>query len=270
MGKVRTFQPGFIFKPEIGQYFQNQPQDYTQFVDTDWSVLEPSGWTRNPTSKNDIVTLGDEPYSAKSLRFRYIPPWDNPTGTYWPGTFTCALPNNTKEVYTGVITKKSSNWKDHITTTNPKMWFHVGNSGGGGDPFLIVWRKTSNQPRGTFQHGAQTGYPIPPGDGEPVDGTFYHNITSKSIPNDQWCHIECITIMNTDGENYDGEYHQWIDGVKVTEYKPPGSGIFWNNVTPAKWLNVKWEPLWGGLGGVIDYEFWLYVNHTRVAYKLWT
>jgi len=235
-------------------YFANQPVSYTQIVDTSWPAFTGDGdWESWTESRKAIVTEGTEPYSAKCLEHIYEV-GDYTGQTYNPG-HTVHYLNSIKrtEIYLSIIFKKSSNFQEHPNgTCSPKVGF-VGDvgTGGGGDPLMICWA-SNGKIAGFIQNSSS-----PPND------EMWQNVGTVAVSPGDWCELEVVAVMNTPGENYDGEYHQWVDSTKVCEY----TDLWYSDAASPGWDFFSQKPLWGGSGGEITEEFYLYINHTRIAVK---
>lgn len=85
--------------------------------------------------------------------------------------------------------------------------------------------------------------------------------TSIKFVRGQWYKWEVVTSAGTPG-GANGTIDWWINGVHVGHYTgipyvPPGGS--------ASWEIFKWDPTWGGIGGTVPADQFMYVDHIRIS-----
>lgn len=82
-----------------------------------------------------------------------------------------------------------------------------------------------------------------------ADGAYWQNAGpggADVMEKDTWVELEWYCVMNT-GTNSDGEWHTWLDGVKIMEYT---NLAYEDGTKNGTWDSLKWNPTWGGSGGI--------------------
>jgi hypothetical protein len=85
--------------------------------------------------------------------------------------------------------------------------------------------------------------------------------TSIKFERGQWYRWEVLTSAGTPG-GANGTIDWWINGVHVGHYTgipyvPPGGSPTWEI--------FKWDPTWGGMGGTVPADQFMYVDHIRIS-----
>jgi hypothetical protein len=159
--------------------------------------------------------------------------------------------------------KVSSNWVGHPTGTNKVLHFWVADAnrvfayidGSGANtlhPYLGLQAIAT-----PFNDGAgqiSTSVNLRPN----VAGH-----TGAQIVRGQWYHWEILLNVNTNGAP-NGTADWWIDGVQVAHY----SGIGYVSGSQSRYFNVmRWDPTWGGLGGTVPADQYMYLDHIYISGK---
>jgi len=239
-----------------GPFFENQPGDYSLVTDHPCSSLTYDSWV-SYGSNVSIVSEGTEPYSSSnSLQFLYP---DGLSGGSYSGNQARYL-SGYKHIYVGFFVKFSVGWQEHPGgTDSPKICFFLDDDpvggGGGGDP-LYIRRGSDGRIDGNIQN---SDLPTPGAGQRSLTQNEGEVVTSPG----SWAHVEVIAIMNTMGENYDGEFYMWVDGTLVCAY----TDIWYSDSATPTWDRVNIHPIWGGLGGEILADQYWWCDHFRIAGK---
>jgi uncharacterized protein YjdB len=144
------------------------------------------------------------------------------------------------------ITKTLHFWVGDGNTSGNKLYTQI--SGGATDP-LSAWVNLQGViAGGNFDNG--TSAEFAPNLGQPA-----------TIVRGQWHRYELVMKGNSAGTR-DGTLDWWLDGVHVGSYTGiqyvPGA---------ATWSTVKWNPTWGGLGGIVPADFYETMDHIYISGK---
>ncbi len=144
------------------------------------------------------------------------------------------------------VTKTLHIWVSDGTTSGNRLYTNVRGCGSGP---LSAWVNLQGVVAGgNVDNG--TSAEFGPNLGQPA-----------TIVRGQWQHYELVIKANSAG-TADGTIDWWLDGVHVGSY----GGIQYvpGNAT---WDLMKWNPTWGGLGGVVPADFTESMDHIYVSGK---
>lgn len=79
--------------------------------------------------------------------------------------------------------------------------------------------------------------------------------------------VEIVIKMNSASGRHDGELHIWVDGVRTHEYTPAnGKGVnWWEKERQSRIGQVKWTPVWGGIGRTVSQRMYAEMSHAYVS-----
>ncbi len=166
-------------------------------------------------------------------------------------------------LYVSMWVKLSSNWVGHPTGTNKVLHFWVADAN---RVFAYIDGSGSNTLHPYI--GLQAiATPFNDGAGETSTSVNLRpNLpghTGTQIVRGQWYHWEILLNVNTNGAA-NGTADWWIDGLQVAHY----AGIGYVSGSQSRYFNVmRWDPTWGGLGGVVPADQYMYLDHIYVSGK---
>jgi len=234
----------------------NEPIDFIMITERSFDSLEENGWGYISYTSPDnykIVSDVSAPYSPNNIgQITYVA--GRGGGGEPAKTYVNWNPSKPKKLYVSSWIKLSDNWQGHDTLINKLFYAQIG-EGNVLSRFFLHARGANS---GTLSPcGMTQGTPL--GD----QRLLCPNLGSANIERGMWHQYELLLVDNT-GDNYDGEYHLWVDGVKVAEYKD----IIWTNGTERKgWRGFEWTPIWGGIGDVIEQEQYMWMDHVYISGK---
>jgi hypothetical protein len=95
-----------------------------------------------------------------------------------------------------------------------------------------------------------------------VNRILHQNLnTSKLFTVGPWHHLEAVFEINTIGQA-NGIYKLWIDGVAVAKYTDV---MYIDAANPSKFNYWKWNPTWGGVGGVRTRNDYVDIDHVYIS-----
>lgn len=249
--------------------YTHEPSGFTQHTDRGFSQFNPAGspdtWLASQevaTSHMTITTDSTAPKSPSSvLQIQYPAQTVAGGSTYTAATLELDMSTpHPASCYLARWTKLDPNFQGHPTSANKMGEFFL-NQGASGMAHLLQGA-----------HCKATTDPVYPalslnGGTDYRESLYFDpNIVPGAVQiRGNWHKIEWCAQLNTiasDGTpNYDGEYHLWLDDLKVFERRDlkmadvTGAGI------------TTWKPswIWGGLGGTITTTFYLWEDHQHVS-----
>lgn len=230
----------------------NEPVGYTALEELtfDVPIADTASWNDYAGVNFDIVVdAGNPSESTNTGRCLY------PAGQAGGGAFVnighdSIAANNAKEIYYCSAFKLSSNFEYHPTGVNKIFFINVEGYGGGGDPYVFFADSDFDPPK---------MIPI-------LQGTFprvFNGATNAGIDRDEWFIVESKQTMNTAG-NADGTLKHWINGVLVVDV----SDVEWVNSVYIWNSAPKLQPTWGGAGGTVVNNFYLYCGAIYVSWSV--
>ncbi len=87
------------------------------------------------------------------------------------------------------------------------------------------------------------------------------NAGPDPIERGRWHRWEVLLVANTGGR-FDGEVHWWIDGSKAGQYRDLRFGM---SDQSKIWELVSWRPIWGGAGGVVREDQYMWIDDLYVS-----
>jgi uncharacterized protein YjdB len=229
---------------------------FNSTVEDNWTV--PSWAGTNVLSITSDATAPKSPSNVQQIRF--------PAGFGGgdsPALTERNLGSTASTLYVSMWIKISSNWQGHPTGTNKVLHFWVA---GLNRVFVYIDGSGTNilQPYLGLQ-GIATAY----NDGHGSTSTSVNlspNVagqTGAQIVRGQWYHWELVLRVNTSGAT-DGSADWWINGVQVGHYTGIG---YVSSGQSRTWEDMKWDPTWGGLGGTIAADQFMWMDHFYMSGK---
>lgn len=235
--------------PSSGTF--KEPSGFTKVTERAWKALgETSGWEEPSNSNFAFASDANAPYSAPSIGRILFPKGFQGGSSPAFAEYTAPSDKRFKRAYFRYWLKVSDNWYGHQVQDKigyawidgqPKMFSAL--VGGGNNPLKVQVRL-----QGLWKSSAQ-------GDDLPT------NLSSGAFSRGQWHLLEFVIVANTPGVA-NGEAHWWVDGVKVgaaTDIGWVGSG------SSADWSIFSWRPIWGGAGGTVPADQYMYMDHFYVS-----
>ena len=248
----------------LGGTGSQEPQGMTLFTERPFSAVDEDGWgvpsapdINNYTIDSDAVGPRSAP-RVGTIRF--------PAGFIGgnsPAFSEKSLGSGAGTLYISMWIKLSSNWVGHPTGTNKVLHFWIA---GLNRVFAYVDGAGSNVLKPYI--GLQ-GIAAPYNDGAGQTATSVNlgpNVpghTGVQIVRGQWYRWEIVFQANANG-GANGSADWWIDGVQVGHY----TGIPYVAANQSREFNVmRWDPTWGGRGGTVPADQFMYVDHIYVSGK---
>lgn len=192
-----------------------------------------------------------------------------PGSTYAPGAFqtqgfTSSVHGSLqyRELYMRTAFRVSANWQGHPTGVSPKLVYLRTNGDPRAEPFLLLdgseapYRLTVNlQGSGLDPRNAIRGL---------ASNAPSANTTDvEDMQLNTWYVVEVQLILNTPG-NPTGVFRMWLNGTLTHEYTdisflPGGTQLYWSN--------GHFNSTWGGQGGTIPEDMFLFWDHVYFSGK---
>jgi len=247
-----------------GQGENAEPQGMSVLTERPFKAVGEDGWgvPGSPDISNyTIVNDDNAPKSGPSVAAIRFPAGF--AGGNSPAFSEKSLDSKMGTLYVSMWIKLSSNWVGHLTGTNKVLHFWVADLN---RVFAYVDGSGSNVLRpyiglqgiaGDYNDGAgqtSTSVNLRPN----VAGQ-----TNVQIVRGQWYHWEMLFVVNSNGAP-NGTADWWINGVQVGHYM----GIPYVSASQSRNFNVmRWDPTWGGRGGTIPSDQYMYLDHIYVSGK---
>lgn len=228
-----------------GEGGAHEPSSFTKITERGFSAFDEDGWS---DQRNSNLSLVD---GALQQRHPGAEDWDDcsATGGGWEGGKGGSTSQGTfadkKALYLHVWVKLSSNFEGHGSGVN-KYIFIRGN-GGGAEVAYILFRGVDS---GTLKVNMN------------AQGQYNDNMSSAAVSRDQWVEIEAIFVQNSAIDVADGEYHQWVNGVKTSEHFDVLYAI---NTNKDHFDAVRINPTWGGVGDCLTHNQFIWTDHIYVS-----
>ena len=239
-----------------------EPSGMTRITETTFSTGTEDGWIFEYNQTNaQIVQDATAPRSPSGvMQFTYPAGFAGGAG---PNSLERDWAAHTyKTLYVSSWMKLSSNFYGHCgpeITKTLHIWVSDGGNSGGnklytnvrgcGTAALSAWVNLQGVVSGgNFDGGSSAEFA--PNLGQPA-----------TIVRGQWHRYELVIKGNSAGAK-DGTVDWWLDGVHVGSYTGiqyvPGA---------ATWELMKWNPTWGGLGGIVPADFYESMDHIYISGK---
>jgi len=244
-----------ITPPDTTPVFgSNEPAGFTAYTTRDFNVRDPADWwiggsgrAGQAPDKFQIVQDATSPGSPPNVgRITYEPGF----GGGWPPARTGFGRFSASELYVSMWFKVSANWQRHPVGVNKILYITDGSNGGGGDPMYLNLQ-TSGSADWIFRVHLQ---------GPTGARNLSENLGHVRVIPGRWHKIEVILRMNSNPTASDGESHVWVDGVKTAAY----TNVRWSR-GDLTFDSVRWEPIWGGVGGVVSQTMYQYADRIYVS-----
>jgi hypothetical protein len=215
----------------------HEPSGMTLITERTFSAKGEEGWYDENNARYTIIQDSSAPKSPSAVgQMRY--PAGFGAGAS-PAVAEEHMGSRYNTIYVNYWIKLSSNWVGHESTANKT---------------LCLW---SNDQPGTVTEtfGSGRGRLVP---GVAVQGgenvALKPNLVDVEFTRGVWHQFELIATLST------GTLDWWFDGVQVAHYT--GRRIGGNT-----WGILQWCPVWGGTGGSVPAEQFMWMDHLRVSGK---
>lgn len=240
-----------------------EPTGMTAITERPFNAAVEDGWLL-PTWAQPYFTVVADATAPKSpsnvARVRYPAGW---AGGDSPALEERDLGGTATTLYVSMWMRLSPNWVGHPTGTNKviHLWINGINR-----VFAFADGSGSNilTPRIGLQ---QIAAPYDDGFGNVATGVDLRpNVAGQlgvQIVRGRWHRWEIVLKSNTPG-TATGSVDWWLDGTLVGHY----TGIQYVGAGGSNtWDITKFDPTWGGLGGTIPAEQYLYMDHLYISGK---
>jgi hypothetical protein len=246
-----------------GRGEDNEPPGMNKLTERPFSSLVEDGWgVPGPPDINNYTIVTDQraPKSGPSVgAIRFPAGFQGGTS---PALSEKSLESKYGTLYISAWIKISSNWVGHPTGTNKVFHFWIAD-------LNRVFAYIDGSGTNTLQPyiGLQA-IAVPYYDGAGQTSTSVNLRPNVAQPGFQlergkWYHWEMLFVANTNG-GADGTAQWWINGVQVGNY----TGIPYVSASQSRNFNVmRWDPTWGGLGGQVPADQYMYLDHIYVSGK---
>ncbi len=237
----------------------NEPTGMTTITDRLFQATLEGGWWGNGNwSSGNIFTDATAPSGDSSVG-RVLFPEGAQDNTFQPAATGYSFPTRYAEIDISMWHKISSNWEWHPTGNNKtiRVRDNSGDCDGGSIPFELDVTNPSGE---TYIYQGFTG------NGECGVSQRYltNNVTEQRVTRGDWALVELIFRHQSTPATSDGEYHQWVDGVKTSAF----TDVEWLNTGDNLWSSIKWDPIWGGnVGATVDADMYQYIDQLYVSGK---
>ena len=212
----------------------------------EWSTRTQAGWAYNAPPVIDNAT--NTPAGGGALKMTY------PAGTYTTsmggGRAEYTIPGQPTELYIGHWIKWSSpfDWNPIGTKIDYLVMREASTASGFRDNFLTMIQNNGSTLTFTQQlvsaPGTQNRYP---------------NRGGVNIQKNRWYWLEIHARLNTVGQA-NGFLEIWVDDVLIMQH----SDVTYRT-TNASWGQYQHSPEWGGGGGTINQEQYIWFDHTVLS-----
>lgn len=247
-----------------GRAGSEEPQGMSVLTERPFSGVDEDGWAvPSPPDINNYTIVSDAagPRSAPLVAAIRFPAGFS--GGNSPAQTERSLGSTAGTLYVSIWIKLSSNWVGHPTGTNKVLHFWLA---GLNRVFAFIDGSGSNVLK---PYVGLQGIAAPYNDGAGQIATSVNlrpNVvgqTEVAIIRGQWYRWEIVFQVNTGG-GANGTADWWIDGVKVAHYM----GIPYVSASQSRFFDVmRWDPTWGGLGGAVPADQFMYMDHIYVSGK---
>jgi hypothetical protein len=159
--------------------------------------------------------------------------------------------NSASQVYVSMWVKLSPNWVGNGTGTNKVFYLWMNDR-----PYFFMSAEGSGSgtlnATGRYQGSFDKREALPPNLGP-----------SAVVQRGVWQHWEILVKANTPGTS-NGEFHLWVNGSKVSEYKNVG---YLASGESKAFMKMDVEPIWGGLGSTLSANQYMYFDDVYVSTK---
>lgn len=233
----------------VGVFVANEPSNFIKLTDRPFNKKVEAGWKDRGDPAFSISSDAAAPVSPSQIgRANFKKGFlggNAPINTWY------SLPGQKRNVYVSFWVKLSSNWVGHKSGVNKILFFQINR----GNKVYLTAQGVGNsilQPQVRVQQINEV----------PVTRNLLPNLNlNQNIIRGRWQHWEVVLRANTNGQP-NGQAEWWIDGVRVG---------FHNNINfvpasaPNYWEEVKWNPTWGGTGGVVPASQDMWIDDAYVS-----
>lgn len=244
---VLFIDPGTVYvKAHASSLHPNEPTGMTFETSRDFSSFDAPGWSHS-NRPNTVSTI--EPHSTGSAgRTTLLTTY---TGGQDVDMWLRTIENVGSRIYIHHRFMVSPNWQGHANTYS-KIGYVISPTSGGGNPCFYSLKGTRSDPLNLVIHQQSARASI----------NFTPNTAaSAEITRGWWHDIEMELKLNSTSDNFDGECHGWVDGLKVIEY----TNVGWTDLTNDKWQNYNFQPIWGGIGGSPPEPQWMQLDSIYIS-----
>lgn len=183
--------------------------------------------------------------------------------TYSPQTFqTQGFTGNAhgqkryRGLYLRTAFKVSANWQNHPNGGSPKLVFLRTNGSPRAEPIPVLWYNNSRFELKVNLQGSVLD-PRTNTQGLAANTATAAGTDINDIKRGTWYVLELELILDTFGQN-NGVLRIWLNGVKTHEYSDVR---YLPNSTQLYWEVGHWASTWGGQGGTIQQDMFLFWDH---------
>jgi hypothetical protein len=171
------------------------------------------------------------------------------SGGYAPAYVQKNIPSGNSKIYMSIWIKLSSNFYGHSSYVNKMLFMWMANkpkfilsADGPGNGALVPAIRIQDSPDGT-------------------DRRLPNVKTNAQVVRGQWQHWEVLVTGNTPGQA-NGQVQWWIDGTLVSDYR--NINLAGSGESPT-WQIFQWGPTWGGVGGSVPADQYVWWDHVYVS-----
>lgn len=246
-----------IASPSSSDY-AHQPAGFTLFTERPFNSKATSssdaagaeGWNAGEEIQwpnFTIVQDGTAPKSPSNVGQMKYPAGFQ--GGNEPGYADKNFPSGYTKVYMSIWVKLSSNFYGNPTEVNKMLFMWMG-----GHPKFVL-----------SADGVGTGTLAPTirvqdaPDATPVRPP--NVVANAQVVRGEWHHWEVLVTANTPGVA-NGQVQWWIDGTLVSDWRD--INLAYSSDSP-DWQIYQWAPTWGGIGGTVPADMYLWWDHVYVS-----
>lgn len=240
-------------RPEqrVSDRYPNEPDGHVPLTVRGFeSGAASPGWTDGPRGGIDFVTDSSAPQSRPGIaRMLFERGW---RGGVAPAHAEYRVPASTRvrQLYASYWVKVSRNWYGHPVVSK------VGYAWIGGRPMFYLGL-VGNGHGALRVQGRLQDLAIFPSQG----GNLAIRRGRGGFGRDRWHQIEVLLVANTPGRA-DGEAWWWVDR-RLAGY---ARDVGWVQEGAAPyWAGVSWRPIWGGGGGTVPDDQYMYMDEIYVS-----
>lgn len=238
----------------------HEPSGFTMVTNRPFSSLAKScsdasaaeGWEPGEECEWSHISIIQDPTAPKSpnsvLQAMYPSGTTGGTIDATPGRIVKNF-SAAKSVYTSVWVKLSPNFVGNGTWTNKVFFIWIN-----GHPNFFMSAEGAGTgalaPTGRLQGTMDSREKLPP-----------NLVSSAVVQRGQWQHWEVLVKANTPGQA-NGEFHLWVNGTKVSEYK---NVAYLSSGESQAFMKMDVEPIWGGGGSTLSAAQYMYFDNVYVS-----
>jgi len=246
----------------------NEPIGYLPFAENDLSSLPNGLWQRGGLSGMwSWFPVGDPDLTIGAATTAGMVSAPSYMATRFPAGFKAGFaPVN----FGGWQTKTTPKSKVYLS-----IWLRIRGSGyenhpvgtklgfmSYGDPVSATQNQGFFMLEGTGTQAVASAFSLRFNQQNIVTRNLLPNINaSKLLTAGPWHHIEAVFEVNVIGQR-DGRFRMWIDNTQVAGYTDV---VYITPLKPNKFNYWKWNPTWGGVGGVRTRTDYIDVDHIYMS-----